>query len=605
MHNFYRYKFIPQNYIAEEVLLGIILIYPKIIHKIKSQINREIFFIEKNKILYSQIINTVNTKDNNIIQLLYKVEYINKESKINSIYRMIQLMKKSKIFISSYKTNKYLENIIHILNIIYVKRLIIQLGYNTIKLGHLINIKNQYLCTKLSYYIQNIEKEIKDNKKNHIGNIKEFISQEILGSKYINKDNRYDRKPITINSGILSLDKLIKCLPAGNLITIAGRPSIGKTSLSINIAYNCFLKKNISLLIFSLEMTSKQIFNKFIKISSNNKINNITKEYIESINNKNWEKLSKICHILIKQNIYINEESKLNIDQIEFIASNLKRNQFIRLIIIDYLQLIEININKKINNNRSQEIGYITRRLKLLAQYLKIPIILISQLNRNIENRQQKEPLLSDLKESGCIISDQNININKRSLNIANIEKNHIYLKKIIKKRLYVSNKILKNKTSMISILNKKNFKYFIKEKNIVLTYNHKYLHKVNWVKSKQILKINQIFNNMNLIKLKKYIQHINFNKEFYTYDINKYNYFIFFINQTILHNSIEQDSDIIIILYEINDMKYHNQTKENKIIDLKVSKNRNGNTGYCKLNFEPYSNIFTDKTIKNIIGKS
>nr|YP_009394425.1 Replication helicase subunit [Leptosiphonia brodiei]ARW62987.1 Replication helicase subunit [Leptosiphonia brodiei] len=602
MHNFYRYKFIPQNYLAEEVLLGIILIYPKIINQTRNLITNDIFFIEVHKILYSKVNSIINNSDNSIIKLLYEIEKTNLHCTVNGIEYMIQLMKKSQIFISCCETNNYLENLIKLLQANYIKRLIIQLGHNIITLGYNINIKNSHLYTKLSYYVKNIEKEINHNKNNEITNIKTFISNEILDFKYINTKETNQAKEISITSGLVHLDKIIQCLPPGNLIIIAGRPSIGKTSLSINIAYNCFLKEKISLLVFSLEMTSDQIFKKFITIDS--KIN-IGKESIETIYNKNWEKISKICNRLLEQNIYINEEPKLNIDQIEFIAHNLAKNQFIKLIIIDYLQLIELNIDKKVNNNRNQEVGYITRRLKLLAQYLKIPIITISQLNRNIENRQQKEPILSDLKESGCIIYNNNISLNKKNLSTANISKNIIPLRKKFEQDINQSSNILKYNNHEISILNKKTFKYINDQIILGLTYNHKFLTTIHWIKSTQISKINHIFSNINLnysIKLKEYVNLVKFDKETKTYDVNNYNYFNFSTDKTTLHNSIEQDADIIMMLYEIDNTKYHNGITKTKTIDLKISKNRNGNTGSCKLTFEPYTNIFKDLIIENSI---
>nr|YP_009394840.1 Replication helicase subunit [Polysiphonia elongata]ARW63402.1 Replication helicase subunit [Polysiphonia elongata] len=593
MQKFYRYKFIPQNYLAEEILIGIILIYPKILNKTKEFIKTDIFFVEIHKTLYSKLISIINSKDTNVLKLLYEIEKINTNSQASYIDHMIKLMKKSHTFISCCKTNNYLENLIKLLRKAYTKRLIIQLGYNIIKLGYVINIKSNYLYTKITSYIQNIEENIKNNRSSEITNIKEFVSKQMLGIKYISPEKIHESKKTKITSGLISLDRIINCLPAGNLIIIAGRPSIGKTSLSINIAYNCFLKNQISLLIFSLEMTSSQIFNKFIKIGSEN---TIEQEPIETISHKNWEKISKICHLLLKQNIYVNEEPKLNINQIEFIANNLRKNQFIELIIIDYLQLVELGLNEKVHNNRSQEVGYITRRLKLLAQYLKIPIVAISQLNRNIENRQQKEPLLSDLKESGCILYNHNIHIYKKELNVANKNLQEIGFTNNI---FILNHFVLKNKYN-INILHKYIFKSITKKINIGLTYNHKCLTKINWIKLSQVSRVTQILHNIDYsIKIRKYFKKIKFDKHSKTYDLNAYDYFNLLTKTTIVHNSIEQDADIIMILYEADSTQYNSQVTTNKIIDLKVSKNRNGSTGNCKLNFEPYKNKFKDLLIE------
>nr|YP_009395463.1 Replication helicase subunit [Polysiphonia infestans]ARW64443.1 Replication helicase subunit [Polysiphonia infestans] len=589
MNKFYKYKFIPQNYLAEEVLLGIVLIYPRIINKTKQLINEKVFFIEIHKKIFSKLIKKIDNTDNNMIRFLSEIG-----DRLGGINHMIELMKKSQVFISCCETNNYLEKLIKLLKKIYIKRLIIQLGYNIIGLGYINNIENYYLYTKILSYINNISKELEQGTNNDVTTIKQFISQKLLGIKYFNIENKLIETEKKITSGLLNLDTIIKNFPKGNLIIIAGRPSIGKTSLSINIAYHCFFTENINLLVFSLEMTSEQIFNKFMTIGS--KIN-IEKQSIETVNNKNWEKISKICNKLLKQNIYVNEKPKLNIDQIEFIARNLKKNQFIELLIIDYLQLIDSSNKNNVTSNRSQEISHITRRLKLLAQYLKIPIIVISQLNRNIEVRQNKEPLLSDLKESGCIIYNKNIDYKEIEQQKDNPRKNIAALKTQF---MYHSKKISKDIMNRISILNKKTFKYFIKKVNSELTYNHKCLYKNTWVKSSHILLTTNITlsflsNEIEPIKLKRYSNKIKFNKCSKTYDIKINNYFNFLIQSIITHNSIEQDADIIIILYEIDNEKYNTKLTSNKIIDLKISKNRNGRTGYCKLNFEPYNNMFRD----------
>nr|YP_009399388.1 Replication helicase subunit [Kapraunia schneideri]ARW68994.1 Replication helicase subunit [Kapraunia schneideri] len=583
MYNFYKYKVIPQNYLAEEILLGIVLIYPEILHKTKKSIKTDFFFIESNRFIYSKFIQENNY---NIIKLLYDVEKNNTSYPINYINNMIKLMKTSQVFISYYNTTNYIESIIRILKTTYIKRLFIQLGYNIINLGYTINIKNNYSYSKLISYIGNITQEIQNQEENKITNIKEFISEELIGIKFTKNESDFRSKQQKIKSGFINLDKIIEGFPASSLIIIAGRPSVGKTSISINIAYNCFFKEKINLLIFSLEMTSKQIFKKFVNIGSHI---HLEQQKINTIHNDNWEKMSKICHKLLSQNIYINEETNLNINQIEFISNQLNKNQFIHLIIIDYLQLIELSYSQKIHNIRNQEISYITRRLKLLAQYLKIPIITISQLNRNIDNRENKEPILSDLKESGCIIHKNNIDIPLHNYNVKS-------LKKIEHKT--TENFILNE--NEITILNQRIYQYNIKYSFIGLTSNHKFLFKNIWIPSHQATQntklIKYSLNNKKILKkIKAYLTNIKVKNLSKTYDIKIYKYFSFTINKIFIHNSIEQDADIIIILYEKEGLKYNIHIPENKIIDLKVLKNRNGSTGYCKLNFELFTNIFKE----------
>ena len=587
MCNFYKYKLIPQNYLAEDILIGIILIYPTIINKTRNLITPNIFLIESNKFIYSKFLNEENAS---LMNLLTEIKYTEISEREYYMYYMIQLMRKSQAFISYHSTNNYIENIIEILKKKYIKRLFIQLGYNIIQLGYTANLNNNNAYSKLIRYTNKIGKEIQNQQNNYINDIKEFISNKLINAKLETRYTSSIFKNRKITSGLVKLDKIINYLPPGNLIIIAGRPSIGKTSFSINIAYNCFLRGNINLLIFSLEMTSNQIFDKFINISSKIRLE---QKKIQSINNIKWKKISKICNQLLKQNIYINETPNLNIKQIELISSELKQNQFIELIIIDYLQLIEVSSAQKMINTRNQEIGYITRRLKLLAQYLRIPLIVISQLNRNVENRINKEPLLSDLKESGCIGISTVIN--------------HIHIKyfKISTKLLnsLQDNKDISYKEKnrdLFSLLNKYIFKCYTKCHKIYLTHNHKLSHKNCWIKLNQITEtihiIKEIISeNTYAKKIKKHIKKISFRYLNKTYDIHLNNNFNFQIDQITTHNSIEQDADIIMMLYETQHQENEIDETKNKIVDLKISKNRNGQTGYCKLKFELYTNIFED----------
>lgn len=269
------------------------------------------------------------------------------------------------------------------------------------------------------------------------------------------------------------------------------------------------------------------------------------------------------------------------------------------MIIIDYLQLIQLNNHNHFN--RTQELGYITRKLKLLAQFLKLPIIVLSQLNRNIETRTQKKPLLSDLKESGCISYKNNIKILNRYFNEINI----INLSNITttKFKTHITNSqnsskqrlLLLNNTKMTKYLNifqNYMFKHRTKSEILILTHNHKYLCEKNWIKTQYTsnkTKINFIIKNSNnlIVNLSyfiktSYIDKIEFNEYLKCYDINKENNFHLISEKVILHNSIEQDADIVMILNEKNE---ENPPSINeKILDLIVCKNRNGPTGSCEI---------------------
>nr|WGH12716.1 Replication helicase subunit [Echinothamnion sp.] len=608
MSKLYKYKFIPQNHIAEEIFLGIIFIYPGILYTMKNIVKKEYFFLEINQIIYVNLAHISQHNQKNIYNIIYKLQQHNILIKIGGIDKIIHMMKQSQIFISSSTINYYTEYLIKILKNNYIKRLIIQFGYNIIKVGYMKNIDNNSLYNKILSYVSLIEKQINQNTNNTILNIKDFVAKKLLEIKYQDICVKNHRQNKITTSGFFEIDNLIYSLPNGNLIIIAGRPSIGKTSFAINIAYNVFFNQKISVLIFSLEMSINEVFNKIISIAS--KINIDTRN-IKQLTKKEWKKISNICSILLNQNIYINDKSNIDINYINQIARKVKKKtEHLNLIIIDYLQLIEFSLEKQKRYNRNQEIGYITRKLKLLAQFLNLPIIIISQLNRNIETRSDKEPLLSDLKESGCIKNINNVNSQSsytKSINIYNLlkEVTSINILKLNNKKKNITINIEYKKTvdkiiSSISISNKYIFKCIKNTKSLSLTHNHKYLSQRIWIETNQILPlttVNKIIKNRKEIIYKQYIYKILFNIYSKSYDLNYNKYFNIISQRIITHNSIEQDADIILILYEAEERQKDTNLNKNKIIDLKICKNRNGNTGYSKLYFIPKLSTF--KNIK------
>nr|YP_009396887.1 Replication helicase subunit [Ophidocladus simpliciusculus]ARW66073.1 Replication helicase subunit [Ophidocladus simpliciusculus] len=603
MKKLYKSKFIPQNYIAEEILIGIILIYPNLFSYMTRILKKEHFYLESTQIIYINLLDIYNYGQVNLVKLFYQLESNSLLYQIGGLKKITHMMKQSQIFIGSSNINNYTNTLIHLLNDNYIKRLIIQYGYNMIKLGYIYNIKNQYLYNKISYYLNFTESEILNNhNRESIIDIKNLISTKLLEIKYqkINSNNYIKNK--IIRSGLIDLDRIIKNLPNNNLIILAGRPSIGKTSLAINIAHNIFTQQKINILILSLEMSSKEILNKLISIASKIEINNnITKK----LNKQQWNNINKICKKLLNNNIYINDRHNIKIDYIENISQKLKKNNNIKLIIIDYLQLIEFSINEKNKYNRSQELGYITRKLKLLAQILKLPIIVLSQLNRNVEIRNEKEPLLSDLRESGCIDYKNHININHdltNSINITNIKlidiadkKNNLqkYIVRLISQYHHIVKKLY--------CFQEYTFSSSILKKQLCLTHNHSYLSDVKWIQCKQIIlsttintidnKINKNIYNKYLAIKKHYIHSLTINKYTKVYDIDKGKNFTILYKKTILHNSIEQDADIILMLYEKQGKIQ--PFKEKKILDIKIAKNRNGTTGLCEVLFTPQTTIF------------
>ncbi len=324
MNKLYKHKFIPHNSIAEDTILGVMLICPQVIEIVKKIIKKEYFFLEKNKTIYVHLLEIIKKSPNNTTNYIYILQRNKLLLKIGGINRIIQLMKQGQIFISSSKNSGYIKKIIFMLHEDYIKRLIIQYSYNIINICHIQKINSQTICRQAVSQIYLIEQQIHLNSKQKFLNIKDLISKKLIEIKYQNLylDNDQSRK--YIKWGFIEIDKIIPNLQQGNLIIIAGRPSVGKTSFAINIAYKVFFNQNHSILIFSLEMSNFELFNKLLSIGLNTNINNTN---IDKLNQQQWNNISKICNKLLNNTIYINDKSNTDIKYIHEIAKSTKKKR--------------------------------------------------------------------------------------------------------------------------------------------------------------------------------------------------------------------------------------------------------------------------------------
>ncbi len=206
-----------------------------------------------------------------------------------------------------------------------------------------------------------------------------------------------------VPSGFKDLDNMTNGFQNGDLIVIAGRPGMGKTSLAINIALNAALDYDKKVAIFTLEVSAIQVVLKMIASISKVDMKKLRTGFFD---NNDWNSVVKAIDKLKYAPIFIDETSLLTSIDIRTKARKLKMEKDIDLLIIDYLQLIE---GRNSSVNRVQQISEISRALKILAKELNIPIIALSQLNRAVENREDKRPTPADLRESGSIEQDADI----------------------------------------------------------------------------------------------------------------------------------------------------------------------------------------------------
>ncbi len=214
---------------------------------------------------------------------------------------------------------------------------------------------------------------------------------------------RSDKSITGVPTGYADLDEITSGLQSSDLIIVAGRPSMGKTSLAMNIAENAAVGHGVPVAIFSMEMPGQQLAMRMM--ASLGRINS-HKVRTGKLNDEDWPRLTSAISLLSEAPIFTDDSPGLTPMELRARARRLKREHGLGLIIVDYLQLMQ---STEGNENRATEISYITRALKNLAKELDVPLMAMSQLNRSLEQRPNKRPVMSDLRESGSIEQDADV----------------------------------------------------------------------------------------------------------------------------------------------------------------------------------------------------
>lgn len=380
----------PNDQEAEQAVLGAMLIDSNATVEVLELLKQDDFYRKDHEIIFSCILELY--KSGKPIDILTVKDMLNSRNMLQNVGGIEYLTSLA----SGVYTVSNVEAYVNIVEGKSVLRKLIQVSNEIIKSGY--DDKED-----IEIILDNAESKIFEilQKKNTKGSLH---IKDILVDSFTKLEELYNNKnSITgVPTGFLELDKKTSGLQKGNLIFIAARPGMGKSSLALNIAQNAAIKNKIPVAIFSLEMTKEELTNRILcaeAMVDSSKIKNGT------IEEEDWLKLANSLGPISESPIYIDDTSNLSVMDIRARCRKLKMEHDIGLIIIDYLQLME---GRK-SDNRQQEIAEISRSLKILAKELNLPIIALSQLSRAPEQRADHRPILSDLRESGSIEQDADI----------------------------------------------------------------------------------------------------------------------------------------------------------------------------------------------------
>ncbi len=257
-------------------------------------------------------------------------------------------------------------------------------------------------------------KELLDNAEKKVYQIAEqgargeggFQEMKTLLSKTVDKiDHLFnsDGGITGVSTGFDKFDEMTTGLQEADLVIVAGRPSMGKTTFAMNIAENAAIGDKLPVAVFSMEMPGDSLAMRMIS-----SLGRVDQHHIRTGNltDEDWARITSAIHILSEAKIFIDDTPALSPHEIRARARRLKRQHGLGLIVIDYIQLMQIHGGSE---NRATEISEISRSLKAMAKELKVPVIALSQLNRSLEQRPDKRPIMSDLRESGAIEQDADL----------------------------------------------------------------------------------------------------------------------------------------------------------------------------------------------------
>ena len=362
---------------------------------------------------------------------------------------------------------------------------------------------------------------------------------------------------------------------------IANDICVHNTAFCLNLAHNIAAGYQLAVAVFSLEMSKEQLVQRLLASEAG-----IESSYLRSgrISQTQWEPLSRAIDKLSDTPIFIDDTANITVTQMRSQARRLQAEQTkdLGLIVIDYLQLMEGS-----SDNRVQELSRITRSLKGLARELSVPIIALSQLSRGVEARTNKRPMLSDLRESGCLTGDTLVTLADDGIQIP--------IKDLVGKSGFtiwaLNERTMKLEKAIVSNAFSTGIKpvFTLKTRlgrKIRATANHKFLSINGWKRLDELNLQQQLIALANsdtywdeVISIELYGA-----EEVFDLTVDKLHNFI--ANNIIVHNSIEQDADIVMMLYR--DEYYSPDTPDRGIAEVIIAKHRNGPTGTVKLLFDP-----------------
>jgi replicative DNA helicase len=383
-------RMMPHNVEAEEAVLGALLIDPDAIFRVASFLRPEDFFIERNGWVYDAILSLHDRRE--AVDFVTLCDELERHKRLEEVGGAAYITR----LINVVPTSIHVEHYGHIVERAAVRRRLIRAATEIASLGYQEAQDVDLVVDRAEQILFGVSQR---RLSRDLMPIRQVISQYYDRIDYL---YRHGDEFIGVPTGFPRLDRMLGGLQKSDLVIVAGRPAMGKTSLALNIAHFAAVKKQ-RVAIFSLEMSNEQLVQRLVASETGISSHRLRTGKLQE---DEWDKFVRATGILSDQHIFIDDTPSISAMQMRTKCRRLHAEHGLDLIIVDYLQLMQ---GDRRSENRVQEISYISRMLKGLARELNVPVMAASQLSRAVEQRGDKHPMLSDLRESGSIEQDADI----------------------------------------------------------------------------------------------------------------------------------------------------------------------------------------------------
>ena len=381
----------PQNVEAEQAVLGTILIQDRSLLKIVEILSPEDFYRDSHKVIYEVMVSLFEKREphdlitvNSLLSDQNRLDQIGGTSYLASLADVIP----------------FTGTLVHHAHIIRKKSILRRLIQTSSEVAARCYDAQDDIETLVDQAEKTIFEIAQDRKKQGFEPMAKIVPRAF---DRITKLSERKEHITGVATGYEELDRMTAGLQSSDLIILAGRPSMGKTALAMNMVQHAALIDKVPVAVFSLEMSMEQLALRMLC-----SIGRIDSQRIRTgrLQDNDWPKLTRATGMLSDAPVFIDDSAGLSVLEMRAKARRLKSEHDLGLVVVDYLQLMQ---GKSGIDNRTQEISDISRSLKAMAKELDVPVIALSQLNRSLESRTDKRPQLSDLRESGAIEQDADV----------------------------------------------------------------------------------------------------------------------------------------------------------------------------------------------------